>query len=130
MVELITQILFVLSGGVLLLMVVRKIPALVELEETIPNWSLREESIPKSSSERRFGWVKFPSYKKLLHKVLSKIRVLSLRVERKTTTLLNTLREESKKKQEIETDDEYWEELKKTTRKKDNLERRKNQKES
>ena len=51
----------------------------------------------------------------LLHKALSKTRVLSLKVERKTGNWLNVLREKSLKKK-TGNKDEYWKNIKKLSK--------------
>lgn len=130
MIKLIIQILFVLSGGGMLLMVVRKIPVLAELEETSFAPSLKEKSKREDSFWKRLDQITWPSYRKFLHKILSKIRILSLKIERKTSTLLQKLREEAKKKQEIEKNDKYWERLKESTQKRDDSSLRGDKKDS
>jgi hypothetical protein len=52
-----------------------------------------------------------------LQKILSKIRILSLKSENKTGNWLQRLREKSQKNK-FQEDDNYWEEIKKSTQKK------------
>ncbi|MBZ1345091.1 MAG: hypothetical protein KY055_00365 [Candidatus Nealsonbacteria bacterium] len=47
--------------------------------------------------------------------ILSKIRVLSLKMENKTANLLQKIREKTKKKK-IKEDDNYWQEIKNSTK--------------
>ena len=58
----------------------------------------------------------FPS-ESLLHKLLSKTKILTLKMESKISTWQHRLREKSKKEKEIE-NDTYWKELKNSTNKK------------
>ena len=56
------------------------------------------------------------SYEIFLQKLLSKIRILSLKTDNKTFNWLQKLREKSQKKKNLENDN-YWEEIKKSTKK-------------
>ena len=56
--------------------------------------------------------VKDFSFESLMQKVLSKVRVLSLKVENKTANHLHQLRKSSQKKNGLG-DENYWKELKK-----------------
>ena len=94
--------------------VFRKIPLLLELPAT---------------SSFRFDWrnvftkiKNFPSFKRFsidifLQKLLSRIRILTLKTDNKTSGWLQKLREKSRKKK-FEENDNYWEEIKKSTRNK------------
>ena len=57
------------------------------------------------------------SYEIFLQKILTKIRILSLRTDNKTFNWLQKLREKNQKKK-IEKEDNYWEEVKKEIKKK------------
>jgi hypothetical protein len=61
---------------------------------------------------------KSSSFEIFLQKILSKIRVLTLRIENITAHWLLKLRERAKKKKEVE-NDRYWQELKDSTSRKD-----------
>ena len=94
----------------------RKIPVLVELPE-VParaNWkdilSKLKEKIKVLNPFKSF------SHEMFLQKLLSKIRILSLKSENKIGNWLQELREKSQKKK-FKEDDNYWEEIKKTTKK-------------
>jgi len=120
----ITILVFSLIGiGVILF---RKIPALVELPE-------RTEKTPKENLWLKLNWLKLnwlklkerirntSVYKNFfseifLQKLLSKVRVLTLKIENKITFWLQKLREKSQKKK-TEDEDNYWKKLKKLTRK-------------
>jgi len=112
-----TIILFgsLLGMGVLIF---RKIPVLVELPEVsprkkkgkAPGFFQRElEKIKKINPFKSF------SYEIFLQKILSKIRILSLKTENRTFRWLQKLREKSKKEKE---NDDYWQKLKKSTKNK------------
>ena len=114
-----TIILFgsLLGMGVLIF---RKIPVLVELPEVsprkkkgkAPGFFQRElEKIKKINPFKSF------SYEIFLQKILSKIRILSLKTENRTFNWLQKLRERAQKKK-TEKSDTYWEEIKKIKNKK------------
>jgi hypothetical protein len=95
----------------------RKIPALVELPEipaAIINWKgiflKLKEKIKILNPFKSF------SHEVFLQKILSKIRILSLKSENKTGSWLQRLREKSQKNK-FEENDNYWEEIKKSTKK-------------
>ena len=92
----------------------RKIPLLLELPEVVE--TLENEKLifrlRKKVQERNF-FQDF-SYEVFLQKVLSKIRILILKTDNKTSLWLQKLREESKRKK-ITENDNYWEEIKKST---------------
>jgi len=110
MTELIVKIIF---GGSLLGMsaiLVRKIPLLKETP------AIEVKTIEKQSFILRLTtWVKglaaFSS-NLFLQKIFSKIRILTIRVEKKAEEKLQILREEAKKRVERKNDN-YWEKLKK-----------------
>ncbi|MCD6550176.1 hypothetical protein J7K24_01360 [bacterium] len=91
--------------------IVRKIPVLCEISE-----EECEESIFLSGIIDLFRKIrnKFTPlhFNIFLQKLLSRIKILVLAVERKTDIKLQALREEAKRKKEIISDN-YWEELKK-----------------
>jgi hypothetical protein len=103
-----TILLFVGLGGILLI-VFRKIPVLASLPGDSPAGEplavrLRRQvgSLPGSDVF---------DYEVHLQKVLSRVRVLTLRTEQKTGTWLEKLRQKSNQKKNGK--DNYWEELKK-----------------
>lgn len=113
MAELIATIIFfgsVLGMGVIL---ARKIPILVTLP---PKIKPQKESLFARLKDkiRILNPLKtFPS-EIFLQKILSKIRVLTLKIDHLTGNWLLKLREKAKKKKEIE-NDKYWQELKNST---------------
>ncbi len=94
--------------------ILRKIPALVELPEVIkkpsrqPFWPELKRKIKNTPGLKSF------SYEIFLQKLLSRIRILSLKSENKTGSWLQRLREKSKKNK-FQENDNYWEEIKKST---------------
>lgn len=91
-----------------------KIPVLLSLPVREPKESLFLKQFQKIKKINPF---KNFSYEVFLQKVLSKIRILSLRAENKTSSWLQKLREKHQEKKEKENDN-YWEELKKVTKSK------------
>ena len=89
--------------------IVRKIPVLTELSpQEIEPISLRK--LRKKIKDRET----FKSFSKgiLLQKILSKIRVLTLKTDNKTSTWLMKLRQKSAEKKSDFSDD-YWEKIRK-----------------
>ncbi len=95
---------------------IRKIPILVEIpEEEIEkfDWKLLFLKL--------FNWIKglkVFSSNLFLQKILSRVKILTLMIERKTESKLQRLRKEAKRKKDRE-NDSYWEELKKVKNQKD-----------
>jgi len=90
----------------------RKIPDLVKLPNASPNW--RIEVLPKIKK----GIEKLPGAKNLDHelylqKILSRVRVLTLKTESKTSHWLEKLRQRNNQKNNQKADP-YWDELKKS----------------
>ena len=102
-----------LGIGVIL---IRKIPVLVELPEVIkkpsgePFWLKLKRKIKNIPGFKSF------SYEIFLQKLLSRIRILTLKTDNKTSSWLQRLREKSRK-QKFQDNDNYWEEIKKSTKK-------------
>jgi len=113
MINLIAAIIFfgsLLGMGVIL---VRKIPVLRELPLEIekPQKSLFSRF---KNQVKTFGPLKsFPS-ESILHKLLSKTRILTLKMESRISVWQHLLREKEKKKKEIK-NDTYWQDLKNST---------------
>lgn len=103
-------LLFSLSG--ISIIIFRKIPRLLTLPQDLPfqfnlnNLFLRLKILNP---------LKDFSFELFLQKVLSKIRILTLRTENKTANWLQRLRARSQEKKFNE-DDTYWEEIKKSTK--------------
>jgi len=92
----------------------RKIPVLLTLPEILPQkesfFSKLKKRLKKLNPFRNF------SYEIFLQKILTKIRILSLKTDNKTFNWLQKLREKYQKKK-IEKKDNYWEEVKKEIKK-------------
>lgn len=109
MVELIAVIILIgsiLGMGVILF---RKIPLIKKLPETARGLSFETKVLKIKEKIKKLKYSKSPSFEILLQKVLSKIRILSLKAESKTSSWLQRLREKSMKKKE---NDKYWQKLK------------------
>lgn len=113
MMELIAFIVLSVSLAGLLVITFRKIPQLLQLQETgslVLDW----KKLPGQA--KRLPLIKNFSFDLLLQKILSKVRILTLKTEHRTSSLLQKLREDSKRKKFGENDN-YWEEIKKLTKK-------------
>jgi len=97
-------ILFVGLVGVSVMLFL-KIPVLVNLKLEGPS------SIQKIKQKGQ-GIIKSLSKERLLHKLLSQIRVWTLRTENKVTISLSNLREKSKENK-VKFSSDYWKKLKK-----------------
>ena len=105
MVELIFTITLVLSLVGLGIILFRKMPDLVKIKE--PVFRNKEKA-------KIFTFFSDFSYELYLQKILSRIRVLTLKTDSKTSGWLEKLRQlRQKRNQEIGNNDKYWEELKK-----------------
>lgn len=89
----------------------RKLPLVSELPETVLG---QKEPLAKI---KNLLPVKGFSSEIFLQKMLSKIRILTLKTENKTSNWLQKLREKSKKRKLFEEDD-YWQKLKDSAGKK------------
>lgn len=87
----------------------RKIPILAELPEIPGGLNLKAKILRLKEKIKNLKYFESISFDILLQKILSKIRILSLKAEKKTSLWLQKLREKSAKKKE---NDKYWEELK------------------
>ena len=113
MIELIALIVFFVSLAGILVVAFRKIPQLLELPEAGPlvlDWKKLRGRAKGLPLLRSF------SFDLMLQKILSKVKILTLKTEHRTSNLLQKLREDSKRKKFGE-DDNYWEEIKKLTKK-------------
>ncbi|KPJ71643.1 hypothetical protein AMJ50_01410 [Parcubacteria bacterium DG_74_3] len=113
MVTLIASVVFVGCllgmGGILY----RKIPLLIKLTEI----SQKKEDLflrLKKKVQKKVPFQRF-SYEIFLQKLLSKIRILTLKTENKTSLWLQELRERAKEKKGVEKDN-YWDDIKKSTK--------------
>lgn len=88
----------------------RKIPVLTNL----PKGTAKKKKL-SSLRFKKFPIIGSFSYELFLQKLLSKIRILSLKTENKTNTWLEKLRQKANQKNTFSAD-RYWEELKKAKR--------------
>ena len=115
MTELIAIIILVFSLLGMGVIILRKIPILVTLPEVVPK-KKKESLISRLKKEiKKINPFRNFSYEIFLQKILSKIRILSLKAENRTFNWLQKLREKSKKEKE---NDDYWQKLKKSTKNK------------
>jgi hypothetical protein len=92
---------------------IRKIPVLTSLPETVSSKRGKDLDLSKRIKERKvFG--NFSS-NLFLQKILTKIRILSLKTDNKTFNWLQKIKQNSQKKK-INEDNDYWEEIKKATK--------------
>jgi len=88
----------------------RKMPVLVGLPEVLPE-KTEPFSLKLKKRIKEFNPLKNFSYETFLQKLISRIRILTLKTDNKTFNWLQRLKERKRKKK-LE-DDNYWEELKK-----------------
>ena len=109
MIELIALIILMSSLIGMGTILFKKIPLLLELPETLPSqfsWRAIFSKAKKIIPPKGFSSEVF------LQKILSKIRILTLKTDNKTFSLLQRLREKSQKKKFGENDN-YWQEIRK-----------------
>ena len=116
--ELIAIIILLCSVVGIGVIIFRKIPVLVELPEVSPR--KKRQKVPGFFQKgiekiKKIGPFKSFSFEIFLQKLLSKIRILTLKTDNKTSNWLQKLREKSKKEKE---NDDYWQEIKKSTKSK------------
>lgn len=114
MLVLIAQIIFIGSLLGMALIIFRKIPVLVSLPEV----SQKKEGL-LSQLRKKIGKIspfKNFSYDLFLQKILTRIRILILKIENFLLQRLQKLKQSSQKKK-IEKEDNYWEEIKKGMKK-------------
>ena len=112
MVGLVTLIILICSLVGMGVMVFRKMPLLLESSAVAPfqfNWKELLIKIKNFLPFRDF------SFEIFLQKILSKIRILTLKTDSQTSSWLQKLREKARKKKFGE-NDKYWEEIKKSTK--------------
>ncbi len=113
--EIIAIIILLVSFLGMSVILFRKIPLLLELPETPVEISLKTRLIETKEKIKTSRYFKVPSSEIFLQKLLSKIRILTLRTDNKTANWLQKLREKSQRKKFKK--DDYWKELKKATKK-------------
>jgi len=102
-------IIFSISFLGLAAIILKKLPILAEL----PVKEIEEDKILKKIRKKVIGKkIKFTSGNIVLQKALSKIRILTLKTDKKTSLWLSKLRQKSIEKKESFSED-YWQKLKK-----------------
>jgi uncharacterized membrane protein len=115
MVELIAAAILTISVGGMILILCRKMPQLSELPEALPvhfDWKGIALRIKNRTPLKEFSPEMF------LHRMLSRIRILTLKTDHKTSGWLHSLRERAKKKRTAGKDD-YWSGVKDSTKEKE-----------
>ena len=107
MINLIAFIIFLIGLGGMGIIITRSAPRLAKL--TLAETKIGLADRIKSSIQNN-GAVKRLSFDILLQKLLSKIRVLTLRTEHKTGAMLQQLRQKSLEKKKKLADD-YWQKI-------------------
>ncbi len=105
MYELIAIIILISSISGILIILLRRIPVLVELPNVIER---PQKESPISRLEKKLKT--FVPEEKILQKILSRFRILVLKVEKKTDNLLQRLRKKSQQNQKV--NDKDWQNLK------------------
>lgn len=109
MVGLIALVILVSSFLGMAVILFRKIEMIAEIPETIPTFGFKARILNIKEKVSNLKPSESFSSEIILQKILSKVRILSLKIEKKTSFWLQNLREKSMKKKE---NDKYWEELK------------------
>lgn len=113
--NLIAQLVLGLSLIGIIILIFRKIPVLVELQENFEVPPQKKLYLRLKETIRNLPGIKSFSSDIFLQKVLSKIRILSLKTESKTFHWLQKLRKKSQENKFGEKDN-YWEKIKKSTK--------------
>ncbi len=116
MAELIAIFIFVCSLLGMVVIIWRKIPVLAGLPEVFVQ--TEKEKFSLKEKIKKINPFKSSFFEVFFQKVLSKIRILTLKVENKTDKYLQRLREKAQKKKKLEKDN-YWQELKNSANEKD-----------
>ena len=115
--ELTFQILLILSSLAMLGLVFKKLPVLAGLPIVQKKKFVWQPVFLKLKEKiKSLPFLKNFSFEMFLQKVLSRIRVLTMKTENKTFTWLSQLRKRAQKNYDKE-NDTYWEEVKKSTKK-------------
>ncbi len=114
MIEIIFLIVLFSSLAGLILIIFQKTPLLLEVNEPLSSEPVWQNFLNKFKEKLPFKKI---SPEIFFQKTLSKIRVFALKIDNKTSSLLQKLREKTKKK-EVEKNDNYWQEVKKFRKKK------------
>ncbi len=101
---LIITIIFTASFLGMAVILLRKVPVLVGLKK---NEVKARQGLASSVFSEVFEGTKRISFEKYLHKILSKIRILTLKTDNKTSIWLQKLRQKSQERTKSFSDD-YW----------------------
>ena len=110
MVELIAFIILLIGFLGMAIIITKKAPAFSELPQ-ISEPTFKELILQFKEKVKNSNAMKGLSSEMLPQKVLSKIRVLSLKIDNKTSNLLQKLREKNKDKKIKEVEDNHWKEV-------------------
>jgi len=118
MVEIVFIIILIGSLTGMAVIIFRKIPVLVNLDNKPSQVGLINEVggliLNLTSKIKKRHPLKNFCYETFLQKIISRIKIFNLKIENKTTDWLKTLREKSVKKKNNNKDDNYWDEVKKS----------------
>lgn len=109
--ELIAIIVLFLSFIGMAMILVRKVPVLAQLTEISGGFDFKIKILKIKEKIKISKYLKLPVFEILLQKILSKVRILTLKIENKTGNWLQKLREKTQKKKE---NDKYWKKLTKS----------------
>jgi hypothetical protein len=112
MLEIIFSVILTSSLIGLGIIIFQKLPRLLELPEVAPSSFKWQDLFSKIKNVPPFRGI---SFEIILQKVLSRIRVLTLKTDSKTSSWLQRLRERERKKKFGENDN-YWKEIRKRMR--------------
>lgn len=107
---------FIGSLAGMLVIALKKIPALIKLPQNV---SVKTIGVKGPFSDLQKGISSLSekfSFERLLQKMLSKVRILTLKTDNRTSHWLERLREKSQKRK-FGLSDNYWKEIKKMTKK-------------
>ncbi|HOX29601.1 MAG TPA: hypothetical protein P5080_00800 [Candidatus Paceibacterota bacterium] len=133
MIDLILAIIFFGCTISIAAIAARKMPALEQIERQP---QISENKIGVAGQARHWvvlrikqaplfkKWFKDFSYTTFLQKLLSKVRVMMIRLENKTSAYLEKLRVQAKEKQEAAVNDNYWSDIKNLIKNKEIVKRR------
>lgn len=112
MVEIISLTILVLSLAGLVIVIFQKMPVLAGLTKDSSSHFYFQNLLSQIQKKiKNISFLKNFSFEIFLQKLLSKTRIIFLRLENKIANILQKLREDSQKKKFIE-DDDYWKKVK------------------
>lgn len=113
--EIIAYGVFVLSLLGLVIFVYRKLPILAQIQEPLKQQNKDESPSALGKIAEKINPFKNFSHDIFLQKIISSVRVLSLKTDRKTFHWLQKLRQNSQRNK-LKENDKYWDEIKKSTK--------------